>query len=37
MIGDTTPIMQLPDASYPARRMFPRGRLGVLVEVTGSG
>ena len=37
MIGDTTPIMQLPDARYPARRMFPRGPLGVLVEVTGSG
>ena len=37
MIGDTTPIMQLPDARYSAWRMFPRGPLGVLVEVTGSG
>ena len=33
MIGDTTPVMQLLDARYPGRRMFPDGPLGVLVHV----
>ena len=33
MIGDTTPLMQLLDARYPIRRMFPEGPLGVLVHV----
>lgn len=33
MIADTTPLMQLMDARYPKRRMFPDGALGVLVQV----
>jgi len=32
-IADTTPILQLLDARVPARRLFPRGALGVLVHV----
>jgi glutathione S-transferase len=33
MIADTTPLMSLLDARYPARRMFPTGPEGVLVHV----
>ncbi len=33
MIGDTTPIIELLDARFPARRLFPEGPLGVLVHV----
>lgn len=33
MIGDTTPLMRLLDDRFPARRMFPEGPLGVLVQV----
>lgn len=33
MIADTTPILGLLDARFPARRLFPKGRLGVLVHV----
>ena len=33
MIGDTTPLMQLLDTRFPARRMFPHGPLGVLVQI----
>ena len=33
MIGDTTPLLQLLDGRYPARRMFPTGSLGVLAHV----
>lgn len=33
MIGDTTPLLSLLDARYPARRMFPEGPLGVLVHI----
>ncbi len=33
MIGDTTPLLQLLDARYPFRRMFPAGPLGVLVHM----
>ena len=32
MIGDTTPIMHLLDERYPARRMFPEGSSGLLVQ-----
>ncbi|XOV89609.1 MAG: glutathione S-transferase family protein [Pseudomonadota bacterium] len=32
MIADTTPLLQLLDARYPRRRMFPTGPLGVLVH-----
>ena len=33
MIGDTTPLMRLLDDRFPARRMFPEGPLGILVQV----
>ena len=33
MIGDTTPLMYLLDDRFPARRMFPAGPLGILVQV----
>lgn len=33
MIADTTPILDLLDARFPARRLFPPGPLGVLVHV----
>ena len=33
MIGDTTPLMQLLDSRFPARRLFPKGPLGVLVQI----
>lgn len=33
MIADTTPLLHLLDARYPARRLFPSGPLGVLVQV----
>ena len=33
MIGDTTPLMHLLDDRFPARRMFPEGPLGILVQV----
>ncbi len=33
MIGDTTPLMRLLDDRFPARRMFPKGPLGILVQV----
>lgn len=33
MIADTTPILALLDARFPARRLFPEGALGVLVHV----
>ena len=33
MIADTTPLLHLLDARFPARRMFPDGPLGVLVHV----
>lgn len=33
MIADTTPLMHLLDGRFPQRRMFPRGPLGVLVQV----
>ncbi len=33
MIGDTTPILELLDARFPKRRLFPEGPLGVLVHV----
>ncbi len=33
MIGDTTPLMHLLDGRFPARRMFPAGALGILVQV----
>ena len=33
MIADTTPILDLLDARFPARRLFPVGALGVLVHV----
>lgn len=33
MIGDTTPLISLMDARYPARRLVPEGPLGVLVHV----
>ena len=33
MIGDTTPLMQLLDARFPHRRMFPEGPNGVLVHI----
>jgi glutathione S-transferase len=33
MIGDTTPLMTMLDARFPARRMFPEGSPGVLVHV----
>lgn len=33
MIADTTPILGLLDARFPARRLFPAGPLGVLVHV----
>jgi len=33
MIGDTTPIMRLLDERYPARRMFPDGPTGLIVQV----
>ena len=33
MIGDTTPIIQLLDARFPNRRLFPEGLLGVLVHL----
>ena len=32
MIGDTTPVLQLLDARFPRRRMFPEGPIGVLVH-----
>ncbi len=32
-LADTTPILELLDARYPTRRLFPAGRLGVLVHV----
>ena len=33
MIGDTTPLMRMLDDRFPARRMFPEGPLGILVQV----
>jgi len=33
MLSDTTPIMHLLDARFPARAMFPAGPLGILVQV----
>ena len=33
MIGDTTSLMHLLDDRFPARRMFPEGGLGILVQV----
>ena len=33
MIADTTPLIALLDARFPARRLVPRGPLGVLVHV----
>lgn len=33
MIGDTTPILALLDARFPARRLIPEGPLGVLVHI----
>jgi glutathione S-transferase len=33
MIGDTTPLLELLDGRYPARRLFPAGPLGVLVHL----
>ena len=33
MIADTTPLMHLLDSRFPARRMYPKGPLGVLVQV----
>jgi glutathione S-transferase len=33
MIADTTPIIALLDARYPARRLVPEGPLGVLVHI----
>lgn len=33
MIADTTPLLDLLDSRFPARRMFPAGPLGVLVHV----
>lgn len=33
MIGDTTPIMQLLDARFPERAMYPAGPLGILVQI----
>lgn len=33
MIADTTPLLDLLDARFPARRLFPVGPLGVLVHV----
>lgn len=33
MIGDTTPIIELLDARFPARRLVPDGPLGVVVRV----
>lgn len=33
MIADTTPLMHMMDARYPARRMFPTGPLGVLTHI----
>ena len=33
MIADTTPILGLLDARFPARRLFPLGPLGVLVHI----
>jgi glutathione S-transferase len=33
MLGDTTPLLDLLDARFPRRRLFPEGPLGVLVHV----
>ena len=33
MIGDTTPLLMMLDNRYPARAMFPKGPLGILVHV----
>ncbi|MFT7246087.1 MAG: glutathione S-transferase, partial [Candidatus Azotimanducaceae bacterium] len=33
MLGDTTPLLQMLDARFPQRRMFPAGPLGVLVHL----
>jgi glutathione S-transferase len=33
MLADTTPILDLLDGRFPARRLFPEGPLGVLVHV----
>ena len=33
MIADTTPLLHLLDARFPARRLFPAGPIGVLVHV----
>lgn len=33
MLADTTPILDLLDARFPSRRLFPEGPLGVLVHV----
>jgi glutathione S-transferase len=33
MVADTTPLLDLLDARYPARRLFPEGPLGVLVHI----
>ena len=33
MVADTTPLMQMLDARFPLRRMFPTGPLGVLVQI----
>ena len=33
MIADTTPLIHLLDDRFPARRLFPEGPLGILVQV----
>ena len=33
MIGDTTPLLHMLDDRFPARRLFPSGPLGILVQV----
>jgi glutathione S-transferase len=33
MIADTTPILYMLDARFPARRMFPKGALGIVTQV----
>lgn len=33
MIGDTTPLLHMLDERFPTRRLFPKGPLGILVQV----
>lgn len=33
MIADTTPLIRLLDSRFPNRRLFPAGKLGVLVQI----